>query len=110
MKVKSIVYPFMIKNYNVKQISCGCPWLQEKHLEYCKKYQATYKSQSFYWGLRNDKQGLWDQMFLDAVILVKILLIPSGLMDGFSLSYFFPASVTLTDKHIRDLLTWDKWP
>lgn len=44
-------------------------------------------------------------MFLDAVILVKILLIPSGLMDGFSLSYFFAASVTLTDKHIRDLLT-----
>lgn len=48
MKAKSTVHPFMIKNYNVKQISCGCHCLKKKkkHLEHCKKYQATYKSQS----------------------------------------------------------------
>lgn len=97
---------FMIKNYNVKQISCVCPWLQEKHLEHCEKYQATYNSQSFFWGLGNDKQSLWDQMFLNA-ILINILFIPSGLIDGFffSLGYFFLALATLIDKYTRNLFT-----
>ena len=84
MKVKSIVSLFVIKNYNAKQISCGCLWLWgKKHLEHCEKHQATYNSQSFFWGLENDKQSLWDQMFMNVVILIKIFLIPAGLIRGF---------------------------
>lgn len=30
MKAKTIVHPFMIKTYNVKQISCGCHSFQKK--------------------------------------------------------------------------------
>lgn len=64
-EIESIVSLFMIKNYNVKQISCGCLWLLgKKHLERCEKHQATYNSQSFSEVLGNDKQSLWDQMFM----------------------------------------------
>lgn len=109
MKVeKSIVSLFMIKNYNVKQISCGC--LDGKTSGTVRKHQATYNSQSFFWGLGNDKQSLWDQMFMNVVILIKILLIPAELIHG-----FFPqsgissrASETLIDKDTSNLFTQDE--
>lgn len=76
---------------------------RKEHLELCKKYQATYRSQSFYGSLGNDKQSLGDQMFLDTVIVFKIFLMPSGLINNFFLRYFFLTSAALNCGYIRDL-------
>lgn len=77
---------------------------RKEHLEHCKKYQATYRSHIFYGGLKNDKQSLGDQMFLDTVIVFKIFLMPSGLInDFFPWGISFLTSATLNCKYIRNL-------
>lgn len=106
IKVRSITYSFMIKNYNVKQISCGCPDFRKNIWKIVRNTRPpTNHRQSFYWGSGNDKQSLWDQMFLDAVILTKMILhfTPSGLID--LKNHSFLASVTPIDKNTRDIST-----
>lgn len=112
-KPRLLCTPSRLKIMMLNKFPVAVVGFRKKHLEHSKKHQATYKSQSCYWGRGNDKQSLGDQMFLDAVFWLRCshtIWIDRWIF--FFLVYFFLASATLTDRYIEIYLpkTSDKRP